>query len=107
MDLLASFLYGESRQGDIRLLTKHLQTGEAGGDACAVATSFLTLKTLATMKRTASEELSRPSSVKIARSLIKNVSGDSHTYYGNVYNEVSSHAGNQLRSYHSKDSHHE
>jgi len=50
------------------------------------------------MNQTSSEEPLRPSFVTIAHSSFIDVAqGDSHTYYGNVYNEISSHAGNQLR----------
>ena len=43
----------------------------------------------------------RPSTVKISRSPIIDVSGESHTHFGDVYNKFSTQAGTQLTCYYS------
>ena len=51
------------------------------------------------MKFTTIMKLLTPSTVKISGASITEVAGDSHTHYGDIYNKISSHAGNQLRSH--------
>ena len=48
--------------------------------------------------------LFEPWTVNISGSSITDVAGDSHTHYGDVYtfNDISTQAGNQLRSHYSK-----